>query len=195
MATAADSAIAYALKQVGKPYVWASAGPDGFDCSGLVYAAYKQAGVHLGRTTYSQINDGTSVKGGLAAALPGDLIFPDAGHVQLYIGNGEIVEAPQAGETVTRRKEWAKEPFYGIRRVAAPGQLSVSPISAVASGVSDTLSSVDSFTGMLSNTTMWRNIAVSAAGVLFLFIGIYIMARGSAVSKLAVELTGKAIQQ
>ncbi|BBY63902.1 C40 family peptidase [Mycolicibacterium helvum] len=91
-------AVRAALSRLGCPYVWGAAGPDRFDCSGLVKWAYAQAGVHLDRTTYDQINDGVSVA--RSQVRPGDLVFPHAGHVQLAIGNGMVVEAPHAGANV-----------------------------------------------------------------------------------------------
>ena len=94
----ADRAVRAALSRLGRPYVWGATGPDRFDCSGLVKWAYAQAGVPLHRTTYDQINDGIAVA--RADVRPGDLVFPHAGHVQLAIGNGLVVEAPYAGATV-----------------------------------------------------------------------------------------------
>ena len=94
-----DRAVRAALSRLGRPYVWGATGPDRFDCSGLVKWAYAQAGVPLHRTTYDQINQGIAVAP--ADVRPGDLVFPHAGHVQLAIGNGLVVEAPYAGANVT----------------------------------------------------------------------------------------------
>ncbi|OSC40283.1 C40 family peptidase [Mycobacterium decipiens] len=94
----AGIAVRAALSRLGRPYVWGATGPDQFDCSGLVQWAYAQAGVHLDRTTYQQINDGIPVPH--AHVRPGDLVFPHAGHVQLAIGNNLVVEAPYSGATV-----------------------------------------------------------------------------------------------
>ncbi len=94
----AEVAVRAALSRIGSPYVWGAAGPDRFDCSGLVQWSYARAGVSLHRTTYDQINDGIPVP--LAAVRPGDLVFPHAGHVQMAIGNGLVVEAPHAGASV-----------------------------------------------------------------------------------------------
>lgn len=94
----AGTAVRAALSRLGRPYVWGAIGPDRFDCSGLVQWAYGQAGVHLRRTTYEQIRDGVPV--GRAQVRPGDLVFPHTGHVQLAIGNGMVVEAPQPGALV-----------------------------------------------------------------------------------------------
>lgn len=91
-------AVRAALSRLGCPYVWGATGPDRFDCSGLVKWAYAQAGVHLDRTTYDQIDDGLPIA--RSQVRPGDLVFPNPGHVQMAIGNGLVVEAPHAGANV-----------------------------------------------------------------------------------------------
>ncbi|MGW2718042.1 NlpC/P60 family protein [Streptomyces sp. NPDC001492] len=99
-ATKAEKALAFARAQIGKPYVWGATGPDSYDCSGLTQAAWKAAGVDLPRTTYDQVNAGTTVS--LTDAQPGDLIFfyDDISHVGLYIGNGMMIHAPKPGAYV-----------------------------------------------------------------------------------------------
>lgn len=94
----AEIAVRAALSRLGMPYVWGATGPDRFDCSGLVQWAYRQAGISLDRTTYDQIHDGFAVP--RTHVQPGDLVFPHAGHVQMAIGNGMVVEAPHAGANV-----------------------------------------------------------------------------------------------
>ncbi|MFJ3227815.1 NlpC/P60 family protein [Streptomyces sp. NPDC086783] len=99
-ATTADKAIAFARAQVGKPYVWGATGPDSYDCSGLTQAAWKAAGVSLPRTTWDQVDAGTTVP--LSDIKPGDLVFfyDDISHVGLYIGNGMMIHAPKPGAYV-----------------------------------------------------------------------------------------------
>ncbi|SMQ18392.1 Cell wall-associated hydrolase, NlpC family [Streptomyces sp. Ag82_O1-12] len=99
-ATKADKALAFARAQVGKPYVWGAVGPGSYDCSGLTQAAWKAAGVTLPRTTYDQVNAGTTVP--LSQARPGDLVFfyDDVTHVGVYIGNGMMIHAPKPGTYV-----------------------------------------------------------------------------------------------
>jgi cell wall-associated NlpC family hydrolase len=99
-ATKAAKTLAFARAQVGKPYVWGATGPDSYDCSGLTQAAWKAAGVSLPRTTYDQVNAGTTVS--LTDAQPGDLIFfyDDISHVGIYIGNGMMIHAPKPGAYV-----------------------------------------------------------------------------------------------
>ncbi|MQY35274.1 hypothetical protein SRB17_32470 [Streptomyces sp. RB17] len=118
--TKAEKAIAFARAQMGKPYVWGATGPDSYDCSGLTQAAWKAAGVTLPRTTYDQVNAGTTVS--LADARPGDLVFfyDDISHVGIYIGNGMMIHAPKPGAYV--REESI---YYGgesiIHSVVRPG--------------------------------------------------------------------------
>ena len=102
----AATAIAFAVAQVGKPYQWGAAGPNAYDCSGLVYAAYASAGIHIGRTTFQWRQDGPQVP--LSEIQPGDLLFSagsdgtpsNPGHVVMYLGGGQIIQAPQTGEDV-----------------------------------------------------------------------------------------------
>ncbi|KJK40906.1 glycoside hydrolase [Streptomyces variegatus] len=99
-ATKAEKALAFARAQIGKPYVWGAVGPGSYDCSGLTQAAWKAAGVTLPRTTYDQVNAGTTVP--LSQAQPGDLVFfyDDVTHVGVYIGNGMMIHAPKPGTYV-----------------------------------------------------------------------------------------------
>ncbi|OOC53733.1 MULTISPECIES: C40 family peptidase [Nocardiopsis] len=83
----------FARAQIGKPYVWGGTGPDSYDCSGLVQAAWAQAGVSLPRTTYDQVNAGTRVP--RDQVQPGDLLFfyseSSPSHVGIYSGNGNMI--------------------------------------------------------------------------------------------------------
>lgn len=113
-------AIDFAEEQVAehKAYVLGATGPDAWDCSGLMQASYRQAGVQLGRTTYQQIDDGTPVTPSLSDLKPGDLIFYYAGpdHVAMYVGNGIIVQAanPSAGLNYA---SWNSMPITGAVRI------------------------------------------------------------------------------
>ncbi|MFI1418337.1 NlpC/P60 family protein [Streptomyces sp. NPDC020731] len=99
-ATKAEKALAFARAQIGKPYVWGATGPGSYDCSGLTQAAWKAAGVTLPRTTYDQVDAGTTVP--VSQAQPGDLVFfyDDVTHVGIYIGNGMMIHAPKPGTYV-----------------------------------------------------------------------------------------------
>lgn len=97
----AAKAITYARAQIGKPYLWGATGPDAFDCSGLVYAAYRKS---IARTSQDQWATGRHVSG----PRPGDLVFyPGAdgtraapGHVALVVGGGKMIEAYATGYPV-----------------------------------------------------------------------------------------------
>ncbi|KES03822.1 glycoside hydrolase [Streptomyces toyocaensis] len=99
-ATKAEKVLAFARAQIGKPYVWGATGPGSYDCSGLTQAAWKAAGVTIPRTTYDQVNAGTTVP--VSQAQPGDLVFfyDDVTHVGIYIGNGMMIHAPKPGTYV-----------------------------------------------------------------------------------------------
>jgi hypothetical protein len=96
-----------ASKYLGVPYVWGGTDPKrGLDCSGLVQLVYKNLGIDLPRTASQQATSGQAVAS-LADARPGDLVFfdynssrPGVDHVGIYIGNGQMIAAPQEGETV-----------------------------------------------------------------------------------------------
>jgi cell wall-associated NlpC family hydrolase len=78
------SAWRYAVSQHYKPYIWGGTGPAGFDCSGLVYAAYRQAGITLPRTTYEMLGSWRLVRIPKSLARRGDLAFFGSGHVEVY---------------------------------------------------------------------------------------------------------------
>ncbi|NEE17394.1 NlpC/P60 family protein [Streptomyces sp. SID7499] len=112
----AAAAVSYAYQKLGSPYVWGATGPNAFDCSGLVQAAYRAAGVSLPRTTYSQIAAGRRVS--RSELLPGDLVFFYAGisHVGIYVGNGRMIHAPNPSAPV-RVAPLDEMPFAGATRV------------------------------------------------------------------------------
>jgi cell wall-associated NlpC family hydrolase len=117
---AARVAVAFALSQVGAPYTWGGTGPysAGYDCSGLVMAAWAQAGIQIPRTTY---DDWASLPHVATADMqPGDLmLFDGEGHVGMYVGNGMLVDAPQPGQTVEEipiTTSWYAQTFDGAVR-------------------------------------------------------------------------------
>jgi len=95
--------IEYGMTLRGKPYVFGAAGPNSFDCSGLMQYIYKHFGISIPRVTYDQVKAGTAVKAG--EEKPGDLIFSSwdgtpHSHVGMYIGNDKMLVAPQPGDVV-----------------------------------------------------------------------------------------------
>ncbi|WNF29552.1 NlpC/P60 family protein [Streptomyces sp. C11-1] len=108
-------AVAYAIRQIGKPYVWGAEGPGSFDCSGLTSRAWSSAGRPIPRTSQEQWKRLPKVP--LSSLRPGDLVvyFPKATHVALYIGNGLVVQAPRPG-TEVKVSPVASNPLLGAVR-------------------------------------------------------------------------------
>ncbi len=115
----AGVAVRFAFAQLGKPYRWGAAGPDGFDCSGLTMAAWRAAGVSLPHSA--------ALQWGAVAHLsqrelqPGDLVFyyGNIQHVAIYIGDGKVIHAPTYGEDVTIAAV-GTAPIHGFGRPALP---------------------------------------------------------------------------
>lgn len=93
----AGGAVGAAMSKLGAPYSWGAAGPDSFDCSGLMYWAYQQNGTSIPRTSAAQVSGGTSVS--RDALQPGDIVgfYPGVTHVGMYIGDGKVVHASDYG--------------------------------------------------------------------------------------------------
>lgn len=121
---AAGQAVGFALAQVGKPYIWGGTGPGGYDCSGLCYAAYQTAGVTIPRTSEEQWFNIPTVVNDMSTVQPGDLIFynmgedgiPGPGHVVMYIGGGNVVEAAHTGTLISTHP--VDGGYVGARRPA-----------------------------------------------------------------------------
>ncbi len=108
--SAVATALAFAYAQLGKPYEFAGSGPGSWDCSGLTKASYAAAGVYIGshhvtNQYFTMANEGRLVP--LSQMVPGDLIFYGDGgssdslyHVTMYVGNGQMIEAPYEGVPV-----------------------------------------------------------------------------------------------
>ncbi len=112
------AAMTIALAQRGKPYVWAGAGPNDFDCSGLIVYAYAQAGMSgVPHSAAAQATMGVPVS--QANLQAGDLVFFDnpVGHVGIYVGNGLMVDAAHSGTVV--RVEPLFPGYSGARRLGA----------------------------------------------------------------------------
>lgn len=116
----ARAAIDFALAQLGKPYVWAAAGPDTFDCSGLTMRAWQRGDKELVHWSVGQYRDATPIS--FADLRPGDLLFWGTSddpssifHVALYIGGNQMIHAPRAGRPVSLDSVfyWITPNFYG----------------------------------------------------------------------------------
>jgi peptidoglycan DL-endopeptidase CwlO len=102
-ATQGEKAVQFAYDQLNCPYVWGGTGPchDGFDCSGLTMEAWAAAGVSIPRTSYEQWDDLTHVN--TNDLQPGDiLVFNGASHVGIYVGGGDLIDAPQTGMDIEK---------------------------------------------------------------------------------------------
>lgn len=193
----ADQAIAFARAQIGKPYVFGATGPDSYDCSGLVLKAWGAGGVSLGRTTFQQIFDGVEVT--RASLAPGDLLFPDAGHVQLYIGNNQVIEAPHEGLDVMVSQVTG---FWRARRVGAPA--TVDPTGTVTGGGGSIpvtnplnpatwpgLKQLNAIATTVNSGKFWSRIGMGSLAVLLIAFGIVFLARHQIES--ATTTVGKAV--
>jgi cell wall-associated NlpC family hydrolase len=120
-ASGASAAIAFARDQIGKPYVWAADGPGSFDCSGLTMRAWQQGGVSLPHYSVAQYQQSQPVA--LGDLRPGDLVFFASNksdyrsiyHVALYVGDGQMIEAPFTGEDVRVSSIW-RDSLFGAAR-------------------------------------------------------------------------------
>ncbi|WP_431977134.1 NlpC/P60 family protein [Micromonospora haikouensis] len=111
----AGAAVRYAYGALGKPYVWAADGPNGYDCSGLTSAAWRAAGKSLPHNTRMQWGVVSHIS--RSELRPGDLVFYNSlGHVAIYVGDGQVIHAPTFGRNVEKRA-LALMPPYGYGRV------------------------------------------------------------------------------
>ncbi|MET9700814.1 C40 family peptidase [Streptomyces sp. NPDC006529] len=113
----ASAIINFARNQVGKAYVMGGTGPSSFDCSGLVQAAYRQAGISLPRMSQDQSSEGTSVS--LSNLQPGDVLYwgsrGSAYHVAIYSGGGKFIGAQNSGTGIVERSLSYDPPTGAVR--------------------------------------------------------------------------------
>jgi peptidoglycan DL-endopeptidase CwlO len=113
--------VSIAMQYLGRPYVWGAAGPYSFDCSGLVTYVFAQVGISLPHFAASQWEYGTYVP--VDQLQPGDLVFfENLGHVGIYVGGGEYIQAPQPGDVVKitpLSDPWSAANYYGAKRIVA----------------------------------------------------------------------------
>jgi hypothetical protein len=180
-AAGSGSAVVQAAERyLGVPYAWGGTDPGtGFDCSGLVQRVYSDLGIDLPRTSSQQATSGRAVAS-LDEAQPGDLVFfdhsssrPGIDHVGIYVGNGQMIAAPQEGEVV--KVQSVGTPAV-IRRVLPDQATAVSPAAGRAglAGVpyADLFTSAGSRHGvdpavlaaMAKTESGFNSSAVSAAG-------------------------------
>jgi len=117
---AAQQGAVIAQSLAGSPYRYGGATPRGFDCSGLVYYAYRKAGLSVPRTTREQYQRSERIS--LSAIHRGDLLFfklssRGVSHVGIYTGNGRFIHAPSSGKRVSYAR--LDNPYWKKRLLAA----------------------------------------------------------------------------
>ncbi len=114
-------AVEWAYRELGKPYVWAAAGPNSFDCSGLTQYVWGKAGVYLGHYTGDQWNEGAHIS--RDQVQPGDLVFfayntsqpSTIHHVGIYVGGGMMIDAPYTGANVRKEPAFRSDYIGAVR--------------------------------------------------------------------------------
>ena len=107
--SAAQQIVSAAYSFLGIPYVWGGTTTEGFDCSGMVQAAHAAAGISIPRVSWDQGTAGVEVSA--SEALPGDIVYY-GWHVGIYIGNGQMIHAPEEGDVVKiSTVDWAAHTF------------------------------------------------------------------------------------
>lgn len=120
----AVQAVEFSLAQLGKPYEWGATGPNTFDCSGLTQMAYQHAGVDLPRVAADQYYATRDKPVAVENLLPGDLLFwgdvpgdwRSVYHMGIYLGDGQMVQAPRTGDVVKISNIWFGN-YFGAHRV------------------------------------------------------------------------------
>ncbi|MFD4503833.1 NlpC/P60 family protein [Streptomyces sp. NPDC058457] len=188
---AGSVAVAFARGRLGTPYRWGGTGNGGYDCSGLVQAAWNAAGVRLPRTAAAQARTGSRTS--RAELRPGDLVFTYSfGHVLLYAGGGRVIEAAHTGTRVRYAPLPAAAAVDAYVRVHAPAgtqaaRTTATPASAAApSGGSARHAAVAVFGGqygcaaeIITRESGWRTTATNPTS------GAYGLAQAVPGSKMA----------
>lgn len=167
--TKVDQVIIDAQRELGRPYVWGDAGPNSFDCSGLVQYVFAQVGITLPRVAADQQRATTAVSG---APVPGDLVFygDPAYHVGLYLGAGKMIDAPHAGAVVRIEPVW---PGAQYRRVGGLGAAAAPVVGTVVAAASTAGGLVSGILGparsiVLEGTGVILGLALAGYGVYYL---------------------------
>jgi len=184
-----------ARSQLGVPYRWGGSTPGvGFDCSGLTMWAYKQIGINLPHFTGLQVLQGQPVT--RDQLQPGDLVFPDPGHVQIYSGNGNVIEAPHTGANVREVPMWG---FWKARRLVASTQAlqstqNISAGSVASAAASMLLPGLPSFSELFANSRHFAlRLIEIALGLTLISLAVNKITGFDAAGK-AARLAGSAVK-
>jgi hypothetical protein len=198
-----EEILSFAKQQLGKPYVFGAAGPDKFDCSGLVQFTWHHFGVELPRTSQEQAKQGSPVA--TNAIQPGDLVFSDWGdgpnsHVGIAVSGNQIIDAPHTGAVV--RYDTLSGGYLShvtaVRRVGGvnKGTRELSPLDAAianagninpldrladaVSGMGSAVASVGKVADLVTKAFIPSNfvrLVAGGAGMIFLLIGVWLLTR------------------
>lgn len=182
--------------ELGKPYVWGAEGPNTFDCSGLVQYVYGHNGITLPRTSLEQSKQGLTIPKG--QQQPGDLVFSDwegkgvVSHVSVYVGGGQVIEAPEPGQNVkiTPLSATYMAHVKNIQRVGITGSAGVDftgsgtaqsttqfdGITAALNGVGQSFAGIAQTASILDKLTMpqfWVRVGAGLAGTTLVFFGLW----------------------
>jgi hypothetical protein len=187
MTATADQAIAYAMTELGKPYVYGAEGPGEFDCSGLVQYVFAHLGIHLPRTAAQQ----QAATKRVDQPKPGDLVFygTPAYHVGIYLGAGKMVDAPHTGALVRTQAVGTPTSFGRVPGLTITGQI----VAATSAAATTAASTVTSALGLPSLTADIQQVAYEALfavlGLALIGAGVYKLASPS-IKKAATSATG-----
>lgn len=177
------------------PYVWGGVTKAGADCSGYVQNVLAGLGVNVGRTTYDQVKQGEQINGGLANAVPGDILFfgDSAGaptHEGIYIGNGQMIDEPHSGATARQEAVWTN--LVAVRRFSTDGDSVATPgliagtgtvTTGAATGTSSDVGDVTLLSTPLGDIKLGMSGvirgAVIVAGIVFVVIALHALTSGA----------------
>lgn len=175
----------WAEAQEGKPYKWGATGPDAYDCSGLVYAAYQANGVAVKRTSQGQQSEATKIDSASLALADLCFVGTPAYHVAMYAGNGSIVVADHTGIPVRTRPLDPSEFTGGFGRILTGSE---TPITTTGFTIPNPLSpflfveglynGVSAVADHVTDPNWWRRLGKGAAGLGVAGAGLITMMKG-----------------
>lgn len=187
----ADRAIAVALRQVGKPYVFGDEGPDSFDCSGLLWYSYKQAGAPVGPRWTTATMAATMQRINVNEAAPGDFLFPHTGHVVMVVSADRIVEALKTGVPVRTSPRNART-WRFARRFSPPGKgmSSSGNVTEIPADVAELGKAAD----FVTDTHNWLRLGYVLAGGLLVTVAVILFSGETVIGKAGKSAVSKVLR-